>query len=116
MFSKLLSRVPLVGVALLWTAPASAEPAHAPAARQPAAPDSAAGLPGVCRVASWTSGGPCSVAAAPGYARQGGHLANAIMVFGGSGVQLVPTPPNAMRTGFARPDQAPEFTRRVRVF
>ena len=124
MFSKLLSSVPLVGAALLWTAPALAQSASQP--RAPAAPDSAAGMPNVCRVAAWTSGGPCGVAAAPGYARQGGQLANAIMFFGGSGVQLVPTPPNAMRTSgeggaavvpatLVRPEQRPELARPPRI-
>jgi len=121
MLRKLLASVPLVGAALLWTAPAAAESAHAPSARQPAAVESAAGLPSVCRVAAWTSGGPCSVARAPAYARQGGQLGNAIMFFGGPGVQLVPTPPNATRTSAqggaaVRSDRGPEFVRPVVLY
>ena len=117
MFRKALLTVPLAGASLLWTAPAMAQPYE----------DPSSGLPSVCRVASWTSGGPCSVEQAPAYSRQGGQLARAILFFGGEGVQLVPTPPNATRTsaaggvtvhaaGFVRPKQVPAFLRRVALY
>jgi hypothetical protein len=112
MFRKALSCVP-IAAALLWTSAAYGQEAYA---AEPV---------NVCRVASWTTGGPCAGEPGPAYSRQGGHLARAIMVFGGAGVQLVPTPPNALRTSaevpaatvpafFVQPDPVPVFARPMR--